>query len=146
MMKILLAFLAVSLLFLGQGDSGQAGKADDFTETKGTRLPPGRWGGLHINLEVKDVGAEMSFDCAHGTIEHAIMLDRKGEFSAEGSYIRERPGPTRAGQMPDARPALYRGQVAGDQMTLTVTLKGSSGKVGTYTLTRGRAGRIFRCK
>jgi hypothetical protein len=102
------------------------------------------WGGQHISLEVTDRGAEINYDCAHGSITETIVPNGEGKFVAKGVHVRERPGPIREGE-DDSQPAKYSGSIEGDTMTLTVTLSGSEEAVGTFTLTRGKAGRVRKC-
>lgn len=109
------------------------------------RVPPGSWGGDHIGLDVSDTGGRVEYDCAHGTIDGPLTLDAQGRFEARGAHVRERGGPVREDDPQTGVPARYRGAVSGDTMTLTVTLDGG-GEVGTFTLTRGRAGRIRKCQ
>ncbi|HEY0321746.1 MAG TPA: hypothetical protein VGC66_12365 [Pyrinomonadaceae bacterium] len=109
-------------------------------------IPAGVWGGEHIRLQVTDKGAEAEYDCAHGTIDAPIVLNREGRFDVAGGFVPERSGPIRRGQGSNNRPARYVGKVDGDTMTLTVTLTDSSEKVGPFTLTRGSDGRLFKCR
>jgi hypothetical protein len=96
-------------------------------------------------MEVSDSGAEISYDCAHGSITEKIVLDAEGHFSARGRHLRERPGPIRVGDDRSGQAASYRGTVTGDTMNLTVTLTDSRETVGTFTLTHGKPGRLRRC-
>lgn len=109
------------------------------SEVKGT------WGGSGIAMEATDNGAEIGYDCAHGSITEKIVLDAQGRFSVSGRHVRERPGPIRVGDEQKGQPATYRGTVNGDTMNLTVILSDTDETVGTYTLTQGRSGRIRRC-
>lgn len=112
---------------------------------KSRALPPGLWGGLHISLEVTVSGATVNYDCAHGEITQEIVPGDDGKFEVKGRFVRERPGPTREGDDGSGAAATYRGSIDGETMTLTVTLSASDEPVGTFTLTRGRAGRIRKC-
>ena len=103
------------------------------------------WGGQGISLQINDKGAEIEYDCAHGTITEKIVPDGGAKFAVKGRHVRERGGPIRADQDDSGQPAIYRGSIDGDTMTLTVTLSESDEKVGTYTLTRGKVGRIRKC-
>jgi hypothetical protein len=111
----------------------------------GTRLAPGNWGGMHVNLLVTDSGASVSFDCGHGTIGQPIALDDSGRFDVNGTYTEEGPGPTRQGREPPADSARYYGSVSGDTMTLTIARAGSSDKNAPLTLTRGKVGKVGKC-
>jgi hypothetical protein len=94
---------------------------------------------------VSDSGARVEYDCAHGTIDGPITLDAQGRFEARGAHVRERGGPVREDEAERGVPARYRGTVAADTMTLTVTLD-SGEDVGSFTLTRDRAPRIRKCQ
>ena len=112
------------------------------TQTSGLH---GLWGGQHINMEVSDTGAEIEYDCAHGQITETIVPDRNGNFEAKGVHIAEHPGPVRQGEQ-NEQPATYRGSISGDTMTLTVRLAKNNETIGTFTLTHGKTGRVFKCK
>jgi len=105
----------------------------------------GTWGAQGIAMEVSDNGAEIGYDCAHGTITEKIVLDAQGRFSARGLHVREHAGPIRADEEQKGQPATYRGSVSGDTMNLTVILSASNETVGTFTLTHGKSGRLRRC-
>lgn len=110
---------------------------------KQRRLTPGNWGGNHVGMEVTEAGAKLDYDCAHGSIEQAIVLDERGGFEMAGTYARDGPGPTQPGAS-KGEPARYRGHLEGETLTLTVKL-GSGEDVGTYTLVLGRFPRIRKC-
>ena len=65
------------------------------TAADGANVPSGTWAGEHIVLEVTAAGATVEFDCAHGTIDAALILDSAGRFDVAGSFTRESGGPTR---------------------------------------------------
>ena len=56
-------------------------------------VPIGSWGGDHIRLEVTETGATVEYDCAYGSIEGPLFLDKADNFEARGIYIFERGGP-----------------------------------------------------
>jgi hypothetical protein len=106
----------------------------------------GSWGGPGILMRVTEQGAEIEYDCAHGTVSEPIRLDEDGKFSVKGTHLRNRPGPVRLGKSqstPEA--AVYTGTVRDQTMTLEVTLTAKSENIGNFTLTRGREGRLRRC-
>ena len=105
----------------------------------------GTWGGPHINLEVNEGGGDLNYDCAHGTIKEKIVPDREGKFVVKGRHVKERPGPTREDEDQSGEAATYSGSINGETMTLTVVLSARDETVGTFTLTRGRTGRIRKC-
>ena len=108
-------------------------------------IPDGAWGAQHISVQVEKGSARIEYDCAHGTITGPLKLDSKGRFSVLGTHVREHGGPTRQGEDQQGIPARYTGWTDGKRMTLTVTLVGSKESLGTYTLTHGQLGRIFKC-
>ncbi len=109
------------------------------------RLQTGSWGGLHIRIEVGPSSATIDYDCANGTINGPLTVDRKGHFTWRGSHNREHGGPIRIDEQSNSRPAIYSGSIKGDTMTLTVKLAGTD-EAQSYTLSRGSAGRVFKCK
>jgi len=105
----------------------------------------GTWGGAHIRLQVSASGAEVEYDCGHGTIEK-MTLDGDGQFDVRGTHIRERGGPVRLGQEANSSlPARYTGKVEGQTMTLRVTLTGTGEEAGAFKLTHGTTARLFKC-
>lgn len=105
----------------------------------------GLWGGAGIRMQVTKQGAEIEYDCAHGTISGPISLDVDGRFKAKGTHLRDRPGPVRLGENPSAQPASYAGYVNDQTMTLEVTLIAKSENIGNFTLVKGREGRLRKC-
>jgi len=106
----------------------------------------GIWGGEHAGLEVTEGGGRVEYDCAHGTIDQKIVADARGVFELRGTHVRERGGPVRKGESEDSHPAVYKGQIEGDTMTLTVTESDTGQSVGTFTLTHGRQPHIVKCR
>lgn len=108
------------------------------------RLPEGKWGGQHVRLDVTATGANIEFDCGHGTLAGPLML-RDGRFAASGTYVRE-AGRVRLDGTEKSQPAHFKGQVEGAQMTLTFSLAADGSDAETFTLTRGAETRLFKCK
>ena len=102
----------------------------------------GVWGGNHISLTVSETNAHLELDCAHGDIPTRLPA---APFSVAGTFVREHGGPIREGEIPDRHPALYVVNVSRDTMTLTIRLTDSGEVIGTFTLTRGAAGRVVKC-
>lgn len=119
-------------------------RVDDAGGTART-APAGEWGTRGAELNVTPAGAEIEFDCAHGTIDEPLRLDLSGRFDAAGTFSRERGGPVRIDEKPDSHPARYRGRVEGQTMTLTVTLTETKEDIVTLTLTRGQPPRLTKC-
>ena len=103
----------------------------------------GAWGGLHAGLTLTPEGGNISYDCAHGTLEAPVLRDRDGRFEADGLHVREHGGPVREGEVLESAPARYLGQVTGDRMVLRVQV--GSDTLGPFTLQRGAAPQLFRC-
>jgi len=110
------------------------------------RVATGSWGGMHIRIEVEQRSATIDYDCANGTIDGPLTVDSNGRFSWRGTHTREHGGPIRMNEQSNGRPAIYTGWVKGDTMTLTVKLADTNEVIATYTLKRGSAGRVFKCK
>src|SRR5215471_19151864 len=108
------------------------------------KLPAGRWGGQHISLEVLAKGAKIEYDCAHGTIDESIVLDRKGRFNVSGKHFPERGGPSRQGQ-PSGYPVTFSGEVNGQTMTLTLRNGSNPEDISTFTLVHGAQPKLVKC-
>jgi hypothetical protein len=108
-------------------------------------VPTGRWGGDHIALTVAEVGTHIEFDCAHGDIPIALMVDARNAFDVSGTFVREHGGPIRVGDVPDAHPAAYAGSVTETTMMMTVRLTDTNEAIGTFTLSRDSAGQVVKC-
>ena len=104
----------------------------------------GTWGGDHAFLEVSATSASIEFDCAHGTLSVPVTLNH-GTFDVAGDYVQEHGGPIRSDESVDRQPARYTGSVSAITMTLAVRLTATGQVVGTYKLTRGTLGRVFKC-
>ena len=104
----------------------------------------GDWGGEHVSLQTSDKGAALELDCAHGEITKPIKPDAHGRFNVPGAFTMEHGGPVMRDEKQDSAPARYSGQVKDDTMMLTV-MRGRE-KIGTYTLKRGEAPKLMKCK
>lgn len=122
------------------------GEMAHTSNEKRKRVPSGTWGGNHVRIEVRDGGADIEYDCAHGTIDAPLSLNDKGGFEVTGTHVMERGGPVRIDEKPDGRTARFAGRIDGQTMTLTVTLEGSSEELGTFTLKQGSMGRLWKCR
>jgi hypothetical protein len=105
----------------------------------------GQWGGTHIQMTVANGSATIEYDCANGTINGPLRLDSRGRFSLLGKHVREHGAAVRMGEEDNSAPARYTGWTDGKTMKLTVTLVNPTTEVGTFQLTRGSAGRVFKC-
>jgi hypothetical protein len=131
----------------GSGTRGNTKTIANTNTTNGLRADDlkGVWGGDHIAMEVTASGADISYDCAHGSIKEEIVPDREGKFVVKGVHVKEHPGPIRVNEDTSGQPAIYQGSIDGDTMTMTVKLSGSDETIGTFTLTRGKTGRVRKC-
>jgi hypothetical protein len=111
----------------------------------GQRVPRGVWGGLHINMVVGARSALIEYDCARGTIDGRLGFDKQGKFEWRGTFTPERGGPIRADDESRGQPATYSGEIKGNTMTLTMKVSGSD-ETETFTLVKGKAGELFKCK
>ena len=140
--------LAAALLLLTAFTA--AGGRAQMSQTGGTPAPdaltPGVWGGDHIRFEVTERGADIEYDCAHGTIEGRIVVDRRGRFSVRGMHYEEHGGPVRAGEAAASYPVRLSGVVGGSLLRLTVTRAGTRRLVGTFSLARGREANLVKCR
>jgi hypothetical protein len=109
-------------------------------------LKSGMWGGNHIGLAASAGGAQIDYDCAHGSIDEPIVLRADGSFEAFGTHVLERPGPIPYGQPEDSHPARYSGITDGKTMTLTVTMIDLDRQVGTFVLYYGQTPKVFKCQ
>jgi len=110
------------------------------------RLSTGRWGGVHIVINVDGGSASIDYDCATGTITGPLLIERNGRFTWRGTFHTEGPGPIRIGAARNESPVVYTGTVIGDEMTLRVKRSGNNEVLGDFTLKRGGAGRVVKCK
>ena len=109
-------------------------------------LTPGVWGGEHIRFEVTETGANVEYDCAHGTVEGKIVVDSRGRFDVYGLHHEERGGPVRPGGDASGYRVRLSGRVGGSLMKLTVTRAGTGEAVGTFDLARDREPMIVKCR
>jgi hypothetical protein len=103
----------------------------------------GDWGGSEVAMSVTENGATIQFDCANGTITKKLGTKRDGTFTAEGTYMRNGPGPIRVGQ--EGLAVTFKGKVTGQVMKLTMTDVKTGEILGDYTVTKGQSTRLHRC-
>jgi hypothetical protein len=95
----------------------------------------GEWGGTQASLTLTLSGGTLSYPCGAGTIDSAWTLEAGGQFSATGEhFFGGGPMPVQ-GRPP--HPARYTGTVAGNILTLTVTVIDLDQKLGPFHLVRG---------
>ena len=143
--KLMGALLVLCLLaFVGQARPQRRHRVKHPPKQTSTRVAAGVWGGPHVRLQVSDDGGAIEYDCGHGTLAQPLVLDAQGRFSVAGTHTRE-GGPVRIDIAPASQPVSYTGSVHGQTMTLTVTFKESQQSIGTFTLTQGSGGRLWKC-
>jgi hypothetical protein len=110
-----------------------------------SNIKPGRWGGPHVAMMVTSERTDIEFDCGQASVDGAIPLDRDGAFTATGTFLQERPGPTRP-DGPPRRPMRLTGGVKDDTMDMRVTLTDQQEDIGRFTLAFGADARLVKCK
>jgi hypothetical protein len=105
----------------------------------------GSWGGPHALLTLTTSAGNIEYDCAHGHVAPGWTVSSSGTFTATGIHLRESGGPVQIGGDSFPRPARYDGTIDGDRMSLTVTLTDSTQVLGTFLLTHGSNGSVFKC-
>jgi uncharacterized protein YceK len=105
----------------------------------------GKWGGKHIGIVVSDSSATLEYDCAHGTIDEPIVPDDDGKFEVSGVHVFEHGGAIRIDEIPDEHPALYKGRIIGNEMTLILIITDTNTEIDTFSLTRGVDPLIYKC-
>jgi hypothetical protein len=104
----------------------------------------GDWGGPHIGLVLEGGLGKVSYDCASGTIDKAIIPGPEGRFTVPGTHIEGQGGPVRVGQIFRSQPATFSGMVTGQQMTLRVVLEDGTA-LGPFALTENAEPQLTRC-
>jgi len=112
--------------------------------TKG--LLVGLWGGEHISMQVTEQHTTVEYDCAHGTIDQRITLDRRGRFDVPGVQVAEHGGPVRQNEQLAGYPVRFAGQVNGKRMKLSVSNSVTKTLVGIFTLVYGDEPKLRKCR
>ncbi len=110
-----------------------------------TPLTKGTWGGPSLSMNVGSGGISLEYDCASGTMDQPVNVDSAGNFTATGSYTQEHGGPSQQDEVLPTYPVNYNGQISGNSMSLTVTRSDVKQDFGTYQLTYGQTGSVFKC-
>jgi hypothetical protein len=113
---------------------------------KSDKLSAGVWGGQHVAMEVTATGANLEFDCATSTIDEPIILNAEGKFEVKGKFSAQHGGPIRRDEETNSPAAHYVGHVAGNEMTLTITIADKKEPIGAFNLTKGSEGRLMKCR
>ena len=134
-----------SLVVLVVGGLLLAASMNSVIAQKSERIAKGLWGGPHISIGVGAESAKLEFDCAHGVIEGPLDVDSEGKFQLRGTFTPERGGPVRADENQRALAATYAGEIKGNTMTLKLKVSDED-DTETFTLEKGKTGRLMKCK
>ena len=104
----------------------------------------GNWGTVGLVVIIEPVRGSVEKDCAHGTIDEPVVLNRYGRFDVSGTYQRDCGGPC-SPQLPPVHPARFEGTIEGDTMTITITLTDTGQVMGPYTVVRDAPGVLHKC-
>jgi len=142
--------VAMSVLFIGLPDrscheKSTTGREGRPSKMEITKVPEGVWGGPHIIMEVTADSSVITCDCAVGTIDEPIKIDKDGRFAVLGTFTRQQSGSVRSDETPNRHPAHYAGRVDGKSMTLVVTLPNTKETEGTFYLKYGERPELTRC-
>jgi len=110
-----------------------------------SNVKAGRWAGPHVAMMVTSERTDIEFDCGQASVDGVISLDRDGAFTAAGTFLQERPGPTTP-DGPPRRPMRLTGAVKDDTMDMRVTLTDQNEDIGSFTLSFGADARLVKCK
>lgn len=143
--------VAIGVLFVGLPDrscnenqSKTRGKTKP-SQMESTQVMEGVWGGEHIIMEVTADSAVITCDCAVGTIDEPMKLDKDGRFAVQGTFTRQQAGSVRSDQVHERHPVNYVGRVEGKSMTLTLKLPKTNEILDTFSLTYGETPELKRC-
>jgi len=140
MNRLVIALVFVCLLLFSPGvDAARKGR-------KMQKISEATWGAPHMVMQVENGSATIEYDCAHGTIDGPLRLDSNGKFSLTGTHFREHGGPIRENEKQTGQPAKYTGSTDGKKLNITVKLTENNETLGTFRLTKGQSGRLWKCK
>jgi len=128
-----------------EGEHGMVGLPING-EVRTKRVPVGLWGGDHISMEVTERRTTVEYDCANGTIDQRIALDRRGRFDVSGIHAPEHGGPVRQNELLNGYPVQFTGRISGKRMYLTVKRRDNGELIGTFTLVHGVEPRLMKCR
>ncbi len=106
----------------------------------------GSWAGNHISIEVTEQGAKIEYDCASGTIDKKIILDKNHRFNVLGTHTEEHGGPVRQNEQSNNYPVRFIGRIRGRKMTLVIKRKDNNKMIGTFILIRGQESSLVKCR
>lgn len=142
-----LAFGATFEIRAGQPRS-KTSNTHPRTRKKTKPVPAGTWGGMHVRLTVTANGAEVEFDCAHGSIDRRIVMDRSGRFDVNGTFELEGGPvtmPVEGSTAAKSFVARYRGRVTRGKMILILTRSATGYQEEEFSLTYGQTPTLEKC-
>ena len=101
----------------------------------------GTWGGDNAGLIVSGTDVHVHIGCTLGDAVGPISPDANGRFEASGTYNVD-AYPVDRGIV---HPASFTGQIAGQTMTLTVSLTDTGRVLGPVTLVYGKEPKMGPC-
>ena len=108
-------------------------------------VPGDFFGGEGVLLTIRDVGADLEWDCAAGRIEERFETAADGSFDLVGTHTPGVGGPIREDDPPRTEPARYTGRLSGSSMMLSVELPESDVTLGPYELLYREEAVLRRC-
>ena len=105
----------------------------------------GTWRSLAAELTVTERGASIQFGCATGTIDAPILLNARGEFSANGTYTQlSGVAPPPNSPPPTPQPTVYSGRVSGNNLSFSGRFQNGT-TTGTITVVRDGPAQVIYC-
>jgi len=144
-MRLINARLAASVLLACAAWSCGNMAPRGTVPTQTAPVKSGQWGGQHIAMTVAASQTDVEFDCGKATVTGPIDADADGVFTATGTFLPERPGPSTP-DPPASRPIRLSGTVKGDQMQVKIVLTDKNEDVGEFSLTLGGDSRLVKCR
>jgi hypothetical protein len=103
------------------------------------------FGGEGVLLTIRELGADLEWDCAAGRIEDAFETAADGSFDLQGTHTPGPGGPIREDDQPEAETARYTGRLSGSRMTLSVELPERGVTLGPHELRYREEAVLRRC-
>ena len=107
----------------------------------GNLVIQGTWGGDNAGLIVNVDDVHVHIGCTLGDAKGPVQTDLNGHFEATGTYNVDAYPVNRGIE----HPAKFSGDVAGNTMTLTVSLTDTGQVLGPVTLTYGKQAQMGPC-
>lgn len=139
-----------ALVFVGCGSDGDQSPPSTSAPVQTEEAHPiarGLWGGQGISLIVNGDSSTFVLDCAHGTVDDPIMINRVGMFTARGTVTIEHGGPEHPGEQLPTFESSFDGVVAGgDQMHLRISYEvDGQPRMTDYTLKYRAQPTLHKC-